>query len=80
MEEKKLTWLEYVRKIRNFITIEPLVICWLLPAILNQVAMENLELEKVGKERNSHLDFRFKTNFLSLTVLPCQLEYGTRSL
>lgn len=37
-----------IKKFVNFITIEPLVICWILPAILNQVAMENLELEKAS--------------------------------
>lgn len=47
MEERKQAVLGALKKIKDFITIEPLVICWLLPAILNQVAMENLELEKV---------------------------------
>lgn len=48
MELKEIKWLEYLKKAKDFITIEPLVICWLLPAIFNQVAMENLELEKVS--------------------------------
>lgn len=47
MDLKGLSFLEILKKVRDFITIEPLVICWLLPAIIMQVAMENLELEKV---------------------------------
>lgn len=49
MDLKGLSWLEILKKIRDFITIEPLVICWLLPAVILQVAQENLELEKVNK-------------------------------
>lgn len=48
MDLKGLSFLEILKKVRDFITIEPLVICWLLPAIIMQVAMENLELEKVS--------------------------------
>lgn len=47
MDLKGLSWIEILKKIKDFITIEPLVICWLLPAIILQVATENLELEKV---------------------------------
>lgn len=47
MDLKGLSLLEILKKIRDFITIEPLVICWLLPAVILQVGMENLELEKV---------------------------------
>lgn len=50
MDLKGLSLLEILKKIGDFITIEPLVICWLLPAVILQVGMENLELEKVTKE------------------------------
>lgn len=50
MDLKGLSLLEILKKIRDFITIEPLVICWLLPAVILQVGMENLELEKVTQE------------------------------
>lgn len=52
MDLKGLSWIEILKKIKDFITIEPLVICWLLPVILNQVGMENLELEKVSYQFN----------------------------
>lgn len=48
MDLKGLSWIEILKKIKDFITIEPLIVCWLLPAIILQVAMENLELEKVS--------------------------------
>lgn len=34
------------RRIMNNITIEPLVICWLLPFLLTYASIENLQLEK----------------------------------
>lgn len=36
----------FFKKILNNITIEPLVICWLFPALLTYSATENLTLEK----------------------------------
>lgn len=36
----------FVRKILNNITVEPLVICWLLPFVLTYSSIENLNFEK----------------------------------
>lgn len=71
MDLKGLTWLEILKKIKNFITIEPLVICWLLPAIFNQVAMENLELEKVNSNRMSLRPAYARNTIIIVSVVSC---------
>lgn len=57
MDLKGLSWIEILKKIKDFITIEPLIVCWLLPAIILQVAMENLELEKVSDAKEMIASF-----------------------
>lgn len=37
-------------KVYNNITVEPLIICWLLPFLLTYAAMENMNFEKVCRE------------------------------
>lgn len=44
---KQESWNKKIRKLRNLITVEPLVVCWILPACFLIAAMENIGLEKV---------------------------------
>jgi MFS transporter, PCFT/HCP family, solute carrier family 46, member 3 len=45
MVEKKDFW-TLVRKVLSYISVEPFVLCWVLPSCILIVAMENLNLEK----------------------------------
>lgn len=45
--QQRESWNKKIRKLRNLITVEPLVVCWILPACFLIAAMENIGLEKV---------------------------------
>lgn len=50
-EEFKCAWFfsgKGLLKILSYITVEPLMLCWLLPSCFLFIAVENLALEKVG--------------------------------
>lgn len=42
--ESSMNW---IKKAWSFISIEPVMICWILPSCLLYIAIENLSLEKV---------------------------------
>lgn len=46
----KASCVSIFRKISSNITIEPLIICWLLPFLLTYAAIENLNIEKACRE------------------------------
>ncbi|XP_070499646.1 proton-coupled folate transporter-like [Chironomus tepperi] len=46
----KLSIAENIRKLYNNITVEPLIICWLLPFLITFAAIENMNLEKGCRE------------------------------
>lgn len=46
---KKMTWREKVRYVKNFITVEPIIACYLIPSVLCGPALNQLELEKACK-------------------------------
>lgn len=45
------THMNWIKQAWKFISIEPVMICWLLPTCLLYIAIENLALEKVFKFR-----------------------------
>ena len=47
---KSTTIAETIRKVFQNITVEPLVICWLLPFLVTYAAIENMNLEKGCRE------------------------------
>lgn len=38
----------WVKKLWKFVSVEPVMVCWLLPSCLLYIAVENLALEKVS--------------------------------
>lgn len=42
--ESSMNW---IKKAWSFVSIEPVMICWILPSCLLYIAIENLSLEKV---------------------------------
>lgn len=59
--ESSMNWL---KKAWRFVSIEPVMICWILPSCLLYIAIENLSLEKVGdlKLIKFHCNFSTTTN------------------
>lgn len=44
-------WFKKIMKLWSYISVEPVMICWILPSCLLYIAIENLALEKVGVTR-----------------------------
>lgn len=42
-------WFKKIMKLWSYISVEPVMVCWLLPSCLLLIAIENLALEKVYK-------------------------------
>lgn len=42
--ESSMNW---IKKAWGFVSVEPVMICWILPSCLLYIAIENLSLEKV---------------------------------
>lgn len=42
--ESSINW---IKKAWSFVSVEPVMICWILPSCLLYIAIENLSLEKV---------------------------------
>ena len=68
--KKKLTFSEKIKLIKNNITVEPIMACYIMPSILASLATQNLNLEKVclvnlkfGKEVCDALKSRQTTNY-----------------
>lgn len=40
-------WFKKIMKLWSYISVEPVMVCWLLPSCLLLIAIENLALEKV---------------------------------
>jgi MFS transporter, PCFT/HCP family, solute carrier family 46, member 3 len=45
-----LTYVQIIRKVFTNITVEPLVVCWILPFLITYAATENMNLEKGCRE------------------------------
>lgn len=54
-------------KIWSYFTIEPLMLCWLLPSCFLFIAVENLALEKVDANR-IHLDTLISISLIQLSL------------
>jgi len=48
--KKKPSFTENVKRVYQNITVEPLIICWLLPYLVTYAAIENMSLEKGCRE------------------------------
>ena len=53
-KNQKLTMAENIKKVFQNITVEPLIICWLLPFLITYAAIENMNLEKGCRELVVH--------------------------
>lgn len=42
-------WWDKIKVYLSYISVEPLMVCWLVPACFLLVAVQNLELDKVSK-------------------------------
>lgn len=43
-----ISWFKKIMKLWSYISVEPVMICWILPSCLLYIAIENLALEKVS--------------------------------
>ena len=43
-----------LKKLWSYVSVEPVIICWLLPSCFLFIALENLALEKVHKALKKH--------------------------
>lgn len=55
--ESSMNW---IKKVWSFVTVEPVMICWILPSCLLYIAVENLSLEKVCVPKSILYIFRLK--------------------
>lgn len=60
MEKSKkwdtLTWSEKLTYIRNNITVEPILACYIIPSVLASLATQNLNLEKACRVNLAYAD------------------------
>lgn len=50
------TSMNWIRKAWNFVSIEPVMVCWILPSCLLYIAIENLALEKSCRVNSGYPD------------------------
>lgn len=43
-----ISWFKKIMKLWSYISVEPVMVCWILPTCLLYIAIENLALEKVS--------------------------------
>lgn len=43
-----ISWFKKIMKLWSYISVEPVMVCWILPSCLLYIAIENLALEKVS--------------------------------
>jgi PCFT/HCP family folate transporter-like MFS transporter 1/3 len=69
-DEQQKSCTSMVRKVLNNITVEPLVICWLLPFAMTYAAIENMNFEKACRElvNPSSNETQFSKNVCELFV------------
>lgn len=51
-----LTWSEKLRHIRQNITVEPILACYIIPSVLASLATQNLNLEKACRVNLAYSD------------------------
>lgn len=54
--KKKLTFTEKLRTIKNNITVEPIMLCYIMPSILASLTTQNLNLEKACRVNLNYSD------------------------
>lgn len=54
--KKKLTFMERFRIIKNNVTVEPIMLCYIMPSVLASLATQNLNLEKACRVNLKYSD------------------------